>query len=122
MRLLTVCGVGVLTLVLLVGSGTSGDKDKKKEPKGMLPPGWKGLMLAPDQVKKIYEIQGTFKTKLAALEDQITEIKSQQTAAMLKVLNEDQMALYRKLLLGESSKEKTATADKKGDDKDKKEK
>jgi hypothetical protein len=120
-RLLAACCLGLLSLVLLVNSGTSGDKDKKKEFKGMLPPGWKSLKLAPEQVKKIYEIQAAYKAKVEALEDQILEIKGQQTAAMLKVLNADQLALYRKLLLGEVSKEKTAT-DKKNDDKVKKDK
>lgn len=110
-----------LGLFLVTGGVNSGDKEKGKDDKkikGMLPPGWKDLMLDKDQIQKIYAIQKSFKGKLEDLEDQIVALKTMQRAEMVKVLNEEQKSLLRKLATGEDVKDKKKD-DKKKPDKEK---
>lgn len=110
---------GFLSIVLVAGSGFSGDKEKKVDGKfkGMLPAGWKALELTAEQKSKVYSIQKMYKSKVSALEDQITELKSQERSDMFKVLTDEQKTLLRKLTTGEEPKGKTVEKKDKVDDK-----
>jgi len=89
----------VLGIVLLAGPGAS----QEKKPKGQLPQHWKKLDLSKEQVGKIYSIQGTYKTKIKGLKDQIAALEKQEKGEMLKVLTDEQKEKLRQILLGESS-------------------
>src|SRR5687768_3542693 len=105
-RLITAVCLGFLSLMLVVNTGESGDKEKKTEGKikGMLPPGWKDLKLTADQKKQVYDIQKTYKSKAQAVEEQIIDLKSQEKGEMFNVLNEDQKVLLRRISTGEDTK------------------
>jgi hypothetical protein len=112
-------GLGILGIVLVVGVGISGDtkKDKDKDTgkkTSPLPPGWKGLMLSKEQRVKLEEVRNGYRSRISALEGQITELRAKEKAEMFKVLNEDQKAILLKGLTGEA-KDKAPTADKKTD-------
>jgi hypothetical protein len=110
-------GLGILGIVLVVGVGISGDTKKDKDTgkkTSPLPPGWKGLMLSKEQRVKLEEVRSGYRSRISALEQQITELKAQEKADMFKVLNEDQKAILLKGLTGET-KDKAPTADKKTD-------
>jgi hypothetical protein len=96
------CLTVILGIVLLAGPGTS----QEKKPKGQLPQHWKKLDLSKEQIGKIYSIQGTYKTKIKGLKDQIAALEKQEKGEMFKVLNEEQKEKLRQIVLGESGKEK----------------
>ena len=119
-RALRVCGFAILGLALLVGTGTTQDKDKKtdkkdEKKKDTLPPFFKGLSLTDEQVKKIGEVQADYKAKLAEpqkaiaeLNKKVGELNKQQTADIFKVLTPSQKTKYD---------EEVANSKKKKDDK-----
>jgi len=126
-QLTRLMGLGLLGLALVVGVGTSGDAKKDKEPgKGKtpnLPPGWKALMLSKDQTAKVHVIMADYKDKIDELNKKVGELKAQERADMIKVLTDEQKALYLKGLTGEDSKDKKGEKDGKDKgDKDKKDK
>ena len=68
-RLPMFCGLGILFLALLVGTGTSQDAKKDKDDtkkdkviKGAIPAGWKALKLTKEQTKKVQTIDADYKT------------------------------------------------------------
>jgi hypothetical protein len=115
-RFAVAAALGILGLILLVEAGASQDKKDKDGPKikGMLPPGWKGLMLEADQIQKIYAAQKAFRGKIAALEDQILDLRAQERVEMVKVLNAEQKELLKKITFGEEGKDKDKGPEKKG--------
>jgi hypothetical protein len=122
-QLARLMGLGLLGLALVVGVGTSGDKKDKDTGKGKtpnLPPGWKALMLSKDQTTKVHGIMADYKDKIDELNKKVGELKAQERADMIKVLTDEQKALYLKGLTGEDSKEKKVDKDK--SDKDGKDK
>jgi hypothetical protein len=115
-RLTRLMGLGILGLALVVGTGFSGDTKKdgdKKEKAPNLPPGWKALMLSKDQLAKVHGIMGDYKGKIVVLQRKIDDLKSAEKSDMIKVLTDEQKALYLKNLTGDDGK------DKGGKDKDK---
>jgi hypothetical protein len=127
-RLSRLMGLGILGLTLVVGVGVSGDKKDKDTPKEKtpsLPAGWKALKLSKDQLAKVHGIMGDYKGKIDEMQKKVGELKAQEKADMIKVLNDDQKAQLLKGLTGEDTKDKTPPKDKappkdKGDkDKDK---
>jgi hypothetical protein len=97
--------VGAIGLVLIAGTATTQEKKEgEQKVKGMLPPGWKKLNLSKEQVGQIYKVQMQFKEKIQKLEEQITELKTQERSEMVKFLTEDQKTLLRKLTIGEEGK------------------
>jgi hypothetical protein len=108
MAKLAMClGFGVLGLTLIVGAGSSQDKEKKepKGAKGLLPSGWKELSLTKEQVLQVYAVQEKFKAKIKDLEEQIKTLKVQEKQELVKVLTADQKALLIKLTTGVDIKE-----------------
>jgi hypothetical protein len=109
------CGLGILCLAMIVGTGTSQDakkdKDKAGKIKGQLPPGFKDLGLSTEQVTKIYGIQADYNAKIAELNKQIAELKGKRSKEEFNVLTKDQLEKYLK--------NKGLDKDKAGKDKDK---
>lgn len=120
-RFSTFVGMAILGLAFLVGTGAS--QDAKKDPpktKGQLPPGWKDLGLSNEQKLEVYKIQGKFKAKIKALEDQIKEVRAEEKQEMVKVLTADQKEKLQKSVTGEAgAKEKKGESKEKPKDKDK---
>jgi hypothetical protein len=88
--LLTVAAVILAVLFSSgIGDGLAQDKGDKKA-KGALPAGWGKLNLSAKQKTDIYAVQGTYKTKIKALDDQIKALKEEEHREMVKLLTDDQ--------------------------------
>jgi hypothetical protein len=81
------CIGGVCLVLLLSGTGASGQDKDKKEPdkketttskKGLLPTGWKKLGLSEDQVQKIGSIRSQYKVKIDEVKNQIKKLKADE--------------------------------------------
>jgi hypothetical protein len=110
-RVSAVLGAAILGMACLVGTSVS--QDAKKDPpktKGYLPPGWKALGLSKDQSSEISKIHGTYKSKIAALQEQIDGLKIQERQEMVKLLTDEQKDKLRKLILPDEAKDKKADA------------
>lgn len=90
---------GMLCLVFLGGLLLAQDTPTVR-PRGQLRQGWKQLGLTEEQVTKIYTIQADYRTKIAALEAQIKELKSKQETDEFKVLTEAQKARLKEIFAG----------------------
>ena len=97
--LMCVCLLG---LVLLVGSGSGGEK-KETKAKGMLPAGWKALNLTAEQKAAVYKVQADYKTRVMDLEKKINELKAEERKEMAKVLTAEQKSLLAKIATGEDT-------------------
>jgi hypothetical protein len=92
-----VAGLGLA--LFLTGPGVSGqDKEPAGKVRGQLPPLFKKLGLAQDQIQRIYQIQGEYRTKIQKLEAEIKKLREEQRREMTKVLTDDQRAKLRKLI------------------------
>jgi hypothetical protein len=125
-RLLSLAIAGLLGLGLVLNNyGVSQDKkpdekEPEKKAKGQLPMGWKKLNLSNDQKTKIYAVQGEYKTKIKALDDQIKALKTQEYADLVRLLTDQQKAELAKGLLPDDPKKKPddkKPEEKKSDDK-----
>jgi Spy/CpxP family protein refolding chaperone len=103
LRLSSLVGVVLLGCAFLVNTGVS---QEKKDPakKTQLPQGFSKLNLSKDQKAKMYEAQTKYRVKIKALEEQITELRSQERMELVNLLTPDQRDLYRKIQLGEDTK------------------
>jgi hypothetical protein len=122
-RLSIVCGMGILSLALLVGAGNSQDgkkdKDDKKEGvkyKPQLPTGFKALNLSKEQIGKIYAVQTDYHIKIAELESKISELKERKKQEAFKILTKVQHEKYLKSV-GVDTKDKSAPKEKAADKK-----
>ena len=97
-RVGSVVGMAVLGLALLVGTGVS---QNVKRPSASLPSGWSKLGLSKEQKEKVYSVRRDYRTKIAALEKQIEELRVEERGKMFAVLTADQKEKARKLLTGE---------------------
>jgi len=90
--------LGILALALVVSSGTFGD-DKKDPPKakGYLPMYWKQLGLTDAQRQKVYDVQAKYKEKMADLEKQLKQLKSQERDELFEVLSREQKDQLKKI-------------------------
>jgi hypothetical protein len=107
-QLVRVLGLAILGIVLIVGAGTTGDTKKDKEKKGSIPSGWKALMLSKEQHDKITAVDVEYGMRIAALQKQMDELKSQRRAEQVKFLTDEQKAILLKGLTGD---EKTPAKD-----------
>src|SRR5579864_610683 len=105
MRRSLLVGMVIVTVALMVGTGSS----QEKKTKVSLPQYWNKLDLSKDQATKIRAIGTDYQAKIHVLEKQIADLKSQRRAAQYKVLNENQKEKLKKILLGETSEDKKAT-------------
>jgi len=106
MRACVAGGLVLLAVFFVSGTGTTGGT---KKPKGSLPIGWKKLDLSKEQEVKIRGISADYSTKIKGLYKQIDDLREQEKAAQVKVLTEDQKEKLRKLVLGETPKDKKIT-------------
>jgi hypothetical protein len=111
-RLSMLCGIGILGLTLLVGTGHSQDGKKGSvKYKPQLPIGFKALNLSKEQVSKIYAVHTEYQQKIVELENKINELKEQKKQEAFKVLTKEQHEKYLKSV-GIDSKQKSTTKDK----------
>src|SRR5262245_31915269 len=103
LRLSSLVGVVLLGCAFLVNTGVS---QEKKDPvkKTQLPQGFSKITLSKDQRAKMTEAQMKFRMKIKALEEQITELRTQERMELVNLLTPEQRDLYRKLQLGEDTK------------------
>lgn len=71
--------------------------------KGVLPKSWRKLGVSEDVKKKAYTSSADAKTKIAALEAQITAIKEQEHKDLNALLTEEQRKHLAELLSGEAT-------------------
>jgi hypothetical protein len=109
LRLSVVVGLGILGLTFLVGIAETQDT---KRSKGQLPAGWKNLQLSPEQLGKIYGIQGAYKAKINELKKQMKALTDQEKSEMVKVLTDDQKTQLVKLVVGSDPGDKKTPAKK----------
>ncbi len=107
-RLTRLMGLGILTIILVVGVGISGDTKKGTGKKAGIPPGWKALKLSKEQHDKVVSIAADYNAKIAALQAKIDALKTERLAEQVRVLTADQKAILLKGLTGET-KEKAPT-------------
>jgi Spy/CpxP family protein refolding chaperone len=92
-RPFAVAGTLVLAVFFLWASAnaqSSSQPDKGTKTKGTLPAGWGKLNLSAKQKTDIYAVQGNFKTKIKALDDQIKALREEEHREMVKLLTDDQ--------------------------------
>jgi cell division protein FtsB len=77
-------GLGLVVLVLALPSLGEAQKGKPQLPKG-----WAKLGLSAEQKAKVYDILGTYRKKIEALERQIEALKTERDAAAVKVLTNE---------------------------------
>lgn len=109
--------LGLLGLALLAGLvtffvsvPTHAQKDGPA-PRGYLPPNWKKIGLADEQVKTIYRIQAGYDAKIDALKQQIADLKKQEKVELEAVLTPTQKERLRAILLGTLDKDKAPGKD-----------
>jgi hypothetical protein len=95
-------------VVLVLGFGLFA-QDPKPAPTGQLRMNWKKLGLTDEQVKKIYQVQTDYRTKIDGFEEKIKELKAEQYKKELELLTAAQKARLKEL--GEF-KDPTAPPDK----------
>jgi hypothetical protein len=88
-------GLSLFVLVLFAGGWLVA-----QDVKGTLPANWGKLGLSDEQKQKVYKAQADHKTKIAALEKQIKELKEEEKTAMEAVLTPAQKARLKEILLG----------------------
>lgn len=98
LRILAFAAMLMVGGLLLVGDGSRAGQDTKTKAKGQLPPNWKKLGLAPDQIQKIYDIQAQYRAQIDELEEKIKNLKTKQHEALLKVLTPQQKEHLKKIL------------------------
>lgn len=97
-------GVFLVVAIALLAGGVLRGQDKKDDIptklKGQLPANWGKLGLTDEQKQKVYKVQADFDQKMAALEKQLKDLKSQEKAEMEKVLSDAQKARLKEIILG----------------------
>jgi hypothetical protein len=83
-----------------------------KKPTGRLPAYYAKVGVSDEQRKKIYSVQATYDTQIAALQKQIDELKAKEDAEVVAVLTPEQKAKLDELL-AEAKKAAEARATKK---------
>jgi Spy/CpxP family protein refolding chaperone len=95
------------SLALLLAAGwlmgqdnKAGSDDATPAPtkvKGALPPNFKQLGLTEDQKQKVLKIHATYRAKIDALKEQISQLTSEERAELNKVLSDTQRIKLREL-------------------------
>jgi hypothetical protein len=81
--------MGVLAAAMMATGGLFGDDVIMKGKKG-LPPLWSKLGLSDEQKKQVQSIQTSYGVKIAALQDQIKRMQSEERTMMVKILTSSQ--------------------------------
>lgn len=97
-RLTWLMGLSCLAVALIVASGQSGGDKTQPKTKVQLPTHFKKLGLSDEQKKKVYEVRAGFASKIQALQEQLDNLKKADIQECVKLLTDDQRALYRKIL------------------------
>src|SRR5207249_5166517 len=112
--------VGTLVVVLAAGGTLLLGQDTKDAPgkvRGQLPPSWGKLGLTDKQKQTVYRIQSDYRKKIEPLDKKIQDLRKQERAELLKVLNDEQRTRLKEIISsktggdappkdGESSKDK----------------
>src|SRR5438552_13694376 len=94
---------GLLALTVLTSGWSMGqDKPEKKDTpavpaKGTLPKNWKKLGLTDDQVQKVYKVQGDYRARIGALQQQIKALREEENGELYKVLTDNQRTRLKEL-------------------------
>jgi hypothetical protein len=83
-----IVSVGLIVPMILLCATSSG-QDTPKE-KGYTPSGWKALALTAEQKAKLSSIRADYKAKMDELTKKIEELKKEEHAKMVDVLNDSQ--------------------------------
>ena len=96
-------GVTVLAAAVLAGGWLLADDKKPDDPKvhGVLPKDFKKLGLSDKQTQDIYKIEANYRDKIAALQQQLDDLKAAERKEVEGVLTDDQKAALAKLLVGD---------------------
>lgn len=116
-RLCSAVGFAMLLGVFLVGTGRpdeQGEPRKQPTKQFQVPQGWGKLGLSIEQKKKIYATRASFYSKIQALEDQIDQLKKNETQELVKILTEGQREKLRKRLAEKFPDVEKKAPDKKG--------
>jgi Spy/CpxP family protein refolding chaperone len=116
--------MGVLAAAMMATGGLFGD-DKPEMTKGKkgLPPLWSKLGLTDEQKQKVQAIQSNYSVKIAALQEQIKRMQSEERGLMATILTPAQRSHLKELAaekagVGDSTAEsKSSSDDKKKDSK-----
>jgi len=88
---------------------TSDDTPAPTKAKGALPPNFKQLGLTEDQRQKVMKIHASYKSKMESLNEQLSQLKSEERSELLKVLSDTQRTKLREILTHETESTKTST-------------
>lgn len=88
----------VLALLLFSTGWLLGDDKAPTRKRSNLPPYWSKLKLTEDQKKKVHDIQGEYRPKIEALQQQIDELEKKERADLQKVLTDSQRSQLKKIL------------------------
>lgn len=108
--------MAALFVVGLFWSGFLMGDDKKpaKEPiivSKRLPANYSKLGLSQKQKNEIYKIRGKYEAEIQELYEKINELRDQEKTACENVLTPEQLAQYRRILLGSDRKKNTDAKD-----------
>jgi len=78
-------------------------------PRGQVPTGWGKIGLSAEQKSKIYQTQADFRTKKAALEEQLATIKAAERAALFELLTDGQRQALASAAGGPAKQQPPAT-------------
>jgi Spy/CpxP family protein refolding chaperone len=86
----------MLTLALLVGLAAGQTTAKKVT--HSTPPELRGIKLTAEQRKAIYQIQDTYRPKVAELQQKIADLRAEERLETFKVLTKEQRSQFLKLV------------------------
>ena len=72
--------IASVMFVAFLASNLLQGQDTPAKIKGMLPPNWGKLGLSDEQKQKVYKVQADYGEKIAGLEKQVKDLKSQERA------------------------------------------
>ena len=112
-RLLGVFCLLVVGMLLVAGTAATQEKKATGKGKNPLPKGFKDVGLSPEQDAKARAIMANYAGKIKKINDQVKELKQQETSDLTKLLTPEQKEKLTKILLGdEPKKEKEKDKDK----------
>ncbi|MFQ3592792.1 MAG: hypothetical protein SNJ82_06315 [Gemmataceae bacterium] len=104
-RLLSLALVFAIVGVVLAQDKDTPKKDKPTEPdkkyKGILPANFKKLGLTDAQVQAIYKLQSEYRDKMDRLKKQMETLKTEERAAIEKVLTDVQLKRLKEIRSGD---------------------
>src|SRR5262245_43713374 len=97
--------VGLLATACLLQTDTQAQDKAPPKLKGRLPKNFGKLGLRDDQRQDIYRIQANYRSRIDDLQRQLDQLRSEERAAIEKVLTPEQLKRLRELRSGEKGGE-----------------